>query len=153
MVKSCINCGQNDTRMCKGCETTAKPNAAPSNWVPAKDIDVPTNQDAKRGATDTNVGHNQEAKADGGKLDLTLVPTQIIRDIAQVREYGTNKYGDPDNWKKVELERYIKALMRHTLDFLDDRGSVDQESGIPHYKHMACNMAFICQLMEGKHGD
>lgn len=138
MVKSCINCGCEDLSCCIDCETTAKPDAAPTNWVP------------KNVATDTNVGHNQEAKADGGKLRVSLVPTQIVRDIAEVREYGTCKYGDPDNWKKVELERYVDALMRHTLDFLDDYRSVDQESGIPHYKHMACNLAFICQMMEGR---
>ena len=29
----------------------------------------------------------------------------------------------------------------------DDKGK-DMESGIEHYKHMACNMAFICELMK-----
>lgn len=47
------------------------------------------------------------AKDDKGKAKLSLVPVQIIRDIALVREYGTAKYHDPDNWKKVELQRYI----------------------------------------------
>lgn len=91
---------------------------------------------------------NQEAKRDEGKLQLSLVPTQIIRDIAEVRMYGNKKYGDPDNWKNVEMERYIDALYRHFLAFMDDPKSIDEESGIPHYKHMACNMAFICHMMK-----
>lgn len=91
---------------------------------------------------------NQEAKRDEGKLQLSLVPTQIIRDIAEVRMYGNKKYGDPDNWKNVEMERYIDALYRHFLAFIDDPYSVDEESGIPHRKHMACNMAFICHMMK-----
>lgn len=91
---------------------------------------------------------NQTAKADAGKLRLSLVPSQMIRDVAQVRAYGNEKYGDPDNWKTVELQRYIEALYRHFLDFLDDPHSVDSESGIEHYKHMACNMAFICHMMK-----
>lgn len=41
---------------------------------------------------------NQMAKADQGKLQLRLVPTQIIRDIAEVREYGTEKYGSAWSW-------------------------------------------------------
>ena len=90
---------------------------------------------------------DQTAKADVGKLQISLVPTQIIRDIAEVRMYGNAKYGSPDNWKAVELRRYIDALLRHTLAFIDDIDSVDGESGIPHYKHMACNMAFICEMM------
>ena len=92
---------------------------------------------------------NQTAKADVGKLQISLVPTQIVKDIAEVRMYGNKKYGDPDNWKTVELRRYIDALLRHTLAFVDDNGSKDDESGIEHYKHMACNMAFICEIMSG----
>ena len=35
------------------------------------------------------------AKDDMGKAKLSLVPVQIIRDIAVVREYGTEKYHAP----------------------------------------------------------
>lgn len=92
--------------------------------------------------------NNQTVKADAGKLKLSLVPPQIIRDIAQVREYGNNKYpeGGPDNWKNVEKERYRDALFRHFLAYLEDPHGVDEESGIEHYKHMACNMAFLCEM-------
>ncbi len=88
------------------------------------------------------------AKADAGKLELDLVPRQIIRDIAEVRAYGTAKYHDPNNWQRVELRRYVNALLRHTLAYLDDPDGVDEESGLPHYKHMACNMAFICEMQK-----
>lgn len=88
-----------------------------------------------------------EAKADKGKLEISLVPTQIIKDIAQVRMYGIKKYNDPDNWKNVAIERYTNALLRHTLEFMKDIKSKDSESGIEHYKHMACNMAFICEML------
>lgn len=92
--------------------------------------------------------NDQAIKADAGKLRLSLVPSQIIRDIAQVRMYGVEKYSDTDSWRKVEIDRYIDALYRHFLSFLDGQHSIDPESGIEHYKHMACNMAFICALME-----
>ena len=46
--------------------------------------------------------YNQEAKADNGKPQLHLVPTEIINCIARVRMYGTKKYKDPENWKRVE---------------------------------------------------
>ena len=89
----------------------------------------------------------QEAKADAGKLQLHLVPMQIVRDICEVREYGNKKYGSPDNWRKVEIMRYVDALLRHTLAFAEDIYSVDEESGILHYKHMECNLAFISEMM------
>lgn len=95
---------------------------------------------------------NQEAKADAGKLEIDLVPVQIIRDIAEVRMYGTAKYHDPDNWKRVELRRFVNAMLRHTLAFLEDPEGVDEESGISHYKHAECNWAFIAALMAKKGG-
>lgn len=90
------------------------------------------------------------AKADAGKPRISLVPTQIIRDIAAVREYGTAKYGDPENWKQVEEQRYIDALLRHTLAFMDEPDGVDAESGLPHLSHIACNVAFLCEMRRGE---
>ena len=95
--------------------------------------------------------NNQSAKADEGKLQLTLVPTQIIRDIAEVRMYGNKKYKSPDNWKEVEPQRYRDALFRHLLAYIDDPDSKDAESGIKHLKHIACNVAFLCEM--DKRGD
>lgn len=96
---------------------------------------------------------NQEAKQDAGKPRLSLVPSQIIWDIAEIRQFGNAKYHDPENWRTVEIERYIDALYRHFLRFLDNPSGKDEESGIEHYKHMACNMAFICEMMaQGKEG-
>ena len=90
--------------------------------------------------------NNQLAKADAGKPKLTLVPRQIIYDIAEVREYGNKKYGNPDNWKEVEIERYKDAAFRHFIAYLDEPRGVDAESGIEHLKHLACNIAFLCEL-------
>ena len=93
--------------------------------------------------------NNQEAKADNGKLKLTLVPTEVIEDIAEVRMYGNEKYHDPNNWKTVEVERYRDALFRHLLAYIKDPKGKDAESGLEHYKHIACNIAFICALERG----
>lgn len=95
---------------------------------------------------------NQNAKADKGKLKLTLVPTEIIRDIAVIREYGNNKYpnGGKDNWKSVEPERYRDAAYRHMLAYVDNPASIDDESGYPHLWHLACNVAFLCEMEKEK---
>ena len=68
---------------------------------------------------------NQQAKADEGKPRLSLVPSEIIRNIAVIREYGNRKYGDPENWRTVEPQRYRDAAYRHFLAYLDDPASVD----------------------------
>ena len=90
--------------------------------------------------------NDQTAKADKGKPRLSLVPTEIINCIARVREYGVTKYTDPDNWKRVEVERYHDALFRHLIAYINDPKSVDEESGLPHLWHIACNVAFLCEL-------
>lgn len=89
---------------------------------------------------------NQDAKADSGKEKLTLVPRRIIHDIAAVRMFGTAKYHDPENWRQVEAERYRDAAFRHWLKYLDDPSGVDEESGLPHLWHLACNIAFLCEM-------
>lgn len=89
---------------------------------------------------------NQVAKADAGKPKLTLVPQQILYDIAEVREYGCKKYKDPENWKRVEKERYRDAAFRHFLAYLREPDGKDEESGIAHLKHLAANIAFLCEL-------
>lgn len=93
---------------------------------------------------------NQQAKADAGKLKLTLVPRGIIRAVARIRMYGNEKYHDPENWRTVEIERYRDAAFRHFLSYLDDPQGVDEESGLPHLWHLACNVAFLVE-MEGLH--
>ena len=95
---------------------------------------------------------DQTVKADAGKLQLTLVPRQIIRDIARIREYGNAKYpeGGPDNWKRVEPQRYRDAAFRHFLAYLDDPDGVDPESGLKHLHHLACNIAFLCEMEKEK---
>lgn len=90
--------------------------------------------------------NKEEAKADNGKPKLSLVPRQIIFDIAKVREFGTKKYGDSENWRQVEVQRYRDAAFRHFMAYLDDPYGVDEESGLSHLSHLACNIAFLCEM-------
>lgn len=93
------------------------------------------------------MSYDQTAKADGGKLRPTLVPTGMILAVAAVREYGCKKYSDPDNWKRVEPQRYRDALYRHWLAYLSGE-THDEESGLPHLWHLATNAAFLIEMDE-----
>ena len=113
-------------------------------------------QNQKSRATGSNIpapkeippAPDQTIKADAGKLQLTLVPRELIRAVARIRMYGNAKYpeGGPDNWKQVEPQRYRDAMFRHMMEYLDDPDGVDVESGLPHLWHLACNVAFLCEL-------
>lgn len=96
-----------------------------------------------------NENRDQQAKADAGKLRLTLVPPSMIRAVAEVREHGCAKYHDPENWRKVEVQRYRDAAYRHWLAYLEDPVGCDAESGLPHLWHLACNVAFLIELEGG----
>lgn len=93
---------------------------------------------------------SNEAKADKGKVRPTLVPPSLMLAVAAVREYGCQKYKDPENWRCVEAQRYRDALYRHWLAYLGGE-KCDQESGLPHLWHIACNVAFLIEL-EDKNG-
>ena len=87
----------------------------------------------------------QEAKADAGKARPTLVPVSLIRAVTAIREYGCKKYHDPENWRRVEPQRYRDAAYRHWLAYLDGE-KVDEESGLPHLWHLACNITFLIEI-------
>lgn len=89
---------------------------------------------------------DQTIKSDAGKPRPTLVPPQIIFDIARVREYGLKKYGDKESWKSVEVERYRDAMCRHLIAYLKNPNGEDEESKLPHLWHVATNVAFLCEL-------
>ena len=89
-------------------------------------------------------------KADVDKPTLSLVPTQIIYEIEKVRSFGVKKYKDPDNWKQVEMERYHEALLRHTMAIWNDVTARDKESGMLHLSHIACNVAFLLEMLQNK---
>lgn len=87
----------------------------------------------------------QCAKADKGKLPISLVPMTIIKDIAAIRKYGEEKYHAPNNWVLVDKQRYIDAMWRHLIAYQEGE-EYDKESGLPHLWHAACNMAFILEM-------
>lgn len=95
---------------------------------------------------------NQDAKADNGKPRLSLVPMQIVYEIATIREYGNKKYpnGGVNNWKQVDPQRLWDACLRHIIAASDDFMRVDDESGYKHISHAACNLAFLLQMIKEK---
>ena len=90
---------------------------------------------------------DQQAKADQGKPCPSLVPVSLIEAVTAIRMYGSQKYGDSENWRKVEPQRYRDALYRHWLAYLKGE-KCDQESGLPHLWHLACNAAFLIEMEE-----
>lgn len=89
------------------------------------------------------------AKYDAGKLRVGLLLNGLayeLEEIAAVLTYGGEKYA-AHSWQNVPegRERYFDALGRHLLEI--SKGHVlDDESGLRHVAHMACDLLFIMYL-------
>lgn len=83
-------------------------------------------------------------KFDDGKLQYSLIPPEIKLYLAEILTFGAKKYA-PNNWKKVDVQRYYDAFERHMTAFQLGEEN-DQESGMHHLKHALTNMVFITWL-------
>lgn len=90
---------------------------------------------------DLNKGKFGGMKCDLNKTRWDLLPFNAVKQVADIMTYGAAKY-EPDNWKKVEPERYFAAMIRHLEAY--QRGELyDDESGFLHISHAACNAIFL----------
>ena len=113
----------------------------------AKNKTILTKNDSKDESLEANMDNpDQQPKADQDKPHPSWVPVSLIEGVMAVRELGTKKYGDPNNWKQVEPERYHEAMLRHTLAIWKDPYAVDPESGLLHLEHICCNAAFLLEM-------
>jgi hypothetical protein len=81
-------------------------------------------------------------KLDNGKRRLSLIEPQFMQTLGDVITFGAIKYA-PNNWKLCEdTSRYKDALLRHIYAYLSGEQR-DQETGIEHLAHAACNLMFL----------
>lgn len=96
----------------------------------------------------TGIGDvNSNAKGSGarlnnGKPDYSLIPLSTLADEALVWEYGKRKYA-AWNWAKgMPWSVPFACIQRHLAAW--QRGEEnDQESGLPHMAHVACNVRML----------
>lgn len=75
-----------------------------------------------------------------GKPKLGSIPYEALVAVANVREYGTKKYGgDANGWMEVESKDFVEAGIRHLYRHLHE-DSIDDESGLQHLAHAACSI-------------
>jgi hypothetical protein len=77
------------------------------------------------------------------------ITPEFILGMANVLAFGANKYGR-DNWakcKKNQIYLYWDALYRH-LEAYRSGIEFDEETGLSHLSHAACNLMFIQHLTD-----
>ena len=104
----------------------------------------PSTETIKTIVAGMNKNNTQECKDTKGKAQWNLVNMKDLEGIVRIREFGVEKYNDPENWKRVDPVDYVNAIKRH-LSEMDEHGiySLDDESGMPHIWHIGCNYYFL----------
>lgn len=105
-------------------------------------IDEASNWHASMYQPNSQGGIKFDSKKARPTLLLKSMP-QSVQEVIDVLELGARKYA-PDNWKKVENERYHDAMLRHVLSYL--AGEInDPETSKHHLAHAVCNMLFLIE--------
>ena len=82
-------------------------------------------------------------KFDGDKPMMDLVPLSSVYAVSQVLTFGAKKYS-ANGWQDVPdaRNRYNAAMLRH-MTLVQDGEELDEDSGLPHADHIACNAMFL----------
>lgn len=136
----------------------------PMKWFKAETVDISCNTAslasslAAPGATSAGMTRYNE-----GKPRYSLIPAsfweallsprapdhkarmKVLEGVAQVLTFGAKKYGD-HNWRKAgSWSSVMDSAMRHCVAILNGE-TVDAESGLPHWAHLGCNLAFLIEF-------
>ena len=89
-------------------------------------------------------------KFDEDKNRLDLIPPAATEGIGLVLTFGSKKYA-PYNWTKgIKYSKILAAIKRHLLA-IEYGEDTDEESGLLHIDHIACNAAFLQTYMRYVH--
>ena len=82
-------------------------------------------------------------KNDQEKTRLDLIEPEFIEGVGEVLTFGANKY-TANSWQDVEdaENRYYAAALRHLMAYRKGE-TTDEESGLSHLKHAACNLMLL----------
>jgi hypothetical protein len=95
-------------------------------------------------ATQAMAGISLGIKYDHDKPKWSLMPRGVLTQVVEVLTYGAKKYS-PDNWMKVDSERYYDAFNRH-VDAWRNGQKRDEETGKHHLAHAICCLLFMLWL-------
>ncbi len=90
----------------------------------------------------------QGMKFDEDKLRWDLLPIVPVEKIVEIITHGAKKY-TPENWKKVDIQRFYAAGMRHLTAWKKGE-EFDKDSGFTHLAHVGCNILFMMYIEENK---
>ena len=90
-------------------------------------------------------------KSDIGKPPMSMLPGAALVAVAEVLDFGAQKYGR-DNWRQgFSYSRLVDAMLRHIYAFQEGE-DYDPETGLNHIAHAACCALFLLHYTENAVG-
>lgn len=86
----------------------------------------------------------QSLKYDSGKAPVDLIPLEPLLMIADVLQFGVQKYGR-NNWRMgnvPEFSRLYASILRHLMSW-NEGEDLDKESGMSHLAHASTQLMFL----------
>lgn len=91
---------------------------------------------------DTNINTSKAKRYNAGKPKMSMVPLDVIREVAKVFTYGELKY-DRDNWKNgFEWSSILDSALRHVTAWQSGE-DIDLESGLNHISMAITNLIML----------
>ena len=87
-------------------------------------------------------------KFDDNKWRLSDVPQKALKSVAEVFNYGANKYGKFNYSGTIEASRLYDACQRHLYAW--NVGENTDESGKPHLAHAIASLMMLLDGFENK---
>lgn len=86
-------------------------------------------------------------KYDDSKVQVNLLSSKSLIEIARVMTFGAQKYGS-QNWREgIAWSRVYAAVQRHLLAWNDGETN-DPETGISHLAHAGCGILFLLEYAQ-----
>ena len=101
---------------------------------------------------EAQMGQKTAGRFNGGKIRHDLISAWALEQLAKVYTYGTIKYDDDNWWKGLKWRKEVfGCILRHVWKWT--RGEkYDDESGVHHLAHAACNCFFLMEYERNKIG-
>lgn len=91
----------------------------------------------------------QGIKYDQDKPRMDLLDPSFTIGVAEVLTFGAKKYA-ADNWRGgIAFTKLISSIHRHLAE-IQKGNDLDDESGLPHVYHIACNCQFLGWMLKNK---
>lgn len=154
MAVSCKNCGRrlSPLEICNcggdmpGCDQKCCPEEMPGplqHVLEREENRARILQQAARAQVDAKL-EIAAVKHDSGKPPMSLLPGAALRKIAEVLDFGQQKYSS-NNWRKgFKWSRLHDACLRHLTSYQDGE-RLDPESNLSHLAHAGCMLLFLLQ--------